>query len=130
MPHEIPAAELQPGASIEADFDLWQQRLERLEAEMDGLAGTGQYPAWYDSAPITNIKLQLQSGEADVGYVSRYFDLYSKERELVSAVTGYELDGRPLQQMIEDLGDNLVGRGLAAEVHDGSLHAAILNGIE
>ena len=133
MPHEVPTAELQPTAPLEAGFDLWQQRLERLEAEISGLAGTGQYPEWYnseDTTPLRNIKPQLQSDESDPSYVSRYFDLYSKEQELGCTITGREPYGRPLQQMIYNLGEDVVGRGLAAESSSGSLHTAMLADLE
>ncbi|MDB5166069.1 MAG: hypothetical protein JWM37_141 [Candidatus Saccharibacteria bacterium] len=100
---------------------------------MSSLAGTGQYPEWFNSediAPLRSIKPQLQSGEADASYISRYFDLYDKERELGRTITGREPHGRPLQQMIYNLGEDVVGRGFAAESPSGSLHTAMLTDIE
>ena len=41
-------------------------------------------------------------------------------------ISGREPYGRPLQQMILDLGEDIVGRGIAAEASDGPIHLAIL----
>lgn len=133
MPNKASAAELQPADPLGAGFDLWKERLERLEAEISSLAGAGQYPEWYNNeniAPIHSIKLQLQTGEADTSFISQYFNLYDKERRLDRAITGREPYGNTLQQMIYNLGEDVVGRGFAAETSNGPLHTAMLANIE
>jgi hypothetical protein len=129
MPHEVPAAETQSIAPLEAGFSLWQARLDRLEAEIGGLAGTGNYPEWWDSedsSDMNEIEPQLKTDAGNAGYVSRYFDLYSRGQELGSVITVREPYSHPLQSMIYSLGEDVVGRGFAAESSGGSLHTAML----
>ncbi len=133
MPHEVPAAETQITSPVEAGFELWRHRLDRLESEMGALAGTNQWPEWYNSEDTTSIRdimPQLRSGEADPSYISRYFDLYRKDQELGSTISGREPYSRPLQLMIQNLGEDVVGRGFAVEPKDGSMHTAMLADLE
>ncbi len=133
MPHEVPSAEVQAAPTLEGCFDFWQQRLDRLEADMGSLAGTNQWPEWYtseDTSPLRSIVPKLREEGADLSGVSRYYDLFSKESELRATLTGNEPYTRPLQQVITNLGEDLAARGFVAEASDGSLHTAMLADLE
>lgn len=133
MPHRIPVAESQTVASPEAGLDVWQECLDRLDVEVNDWAGTGKYPEWFyqeDWTTIHDVDNQLKANPQNAEYVSRYFDLYTRGKEHKAIISGQEPAIRPLQNMIYDLGEDVVGRGFAVEPADGPLHVAMLSTLE
>jgi hypothetical protein len=129
MPYETTPAETNLTPSIDGTLAFWQQRLNRLEAEVGATAGSGQYPVWWteeDTTPLREIVPQLKEEGADLSNVSRYYDLFSKEAKLRSVVMGQEPSSQPLQQLTYNLSEELVARAFKAEATDGSLHTAML----
>lgn len=127
-----PPTETAPNA-LEADFALWSQQLDQLEAAAPTLTGTNEFPEWWyeeSAAQLRNgIKPQLLEDGTDLKYVPEYFDLYSREMLIRGAISGHEMP-EPLEQVTYNLGEDLVGKAFAAEPEDGSLHGALMDFIE
>lgn len=129
MPHETTQPEIISQPTVEANLDFWQERIGRLEAE--AVAGSNEFPAWLNegAGQLRNIVPQLKDETSDPVNISRYYDLFSKEREVYAAISGREAHNHPLQQLTYDLGEDVLAKGFQAEDSNGSLHTAILDDI-
>jgi hypothetical protein len=132
MPHETIQPEVIAPPTLESNLDFWQERLDRLEAEAGAIAGTNQFPEWWnneDSTRLRDVVPQLKDEANDPSNISRYYDLYSKQASLYSAISGREQYNHPMQQLFYDLGEDVLARGFKAESTSGSLHTALLEDI-
>lgn len=131
-----PSAESQTQPALEVNLELWQQRLDRLEAEMGSLAGTNQMPDWYaneaDGQRLAQIEPQLKKEGVDLAYVSRYVALEKRKGELKSAIySGFKgYTDNLLGRVMRGLGEELVANAFTAEPDDGPLHHVVTYELE
>lgn len=131
MPHETLRPEVIAPPTLESNLDFWQERLDRLETEAGAIAGTNQFPEWWnneDTTQLTDVIPQLKDEANGPSNISRFYDLYSKQTSLYAAISGRE-QARPMQQLFNKLGEDVLVRGFMAEPSNGSLHIAMLKDI-
>lgn len=129
MTHEAITQETAFPPTLEGDIAYWEQRVDRLAAEAPAIAGTKEYPEWYfqDNERLREILPQLKTEGADLGNVSKYYELSAKEAELRSTITGYPQYSHPLEQLAYNLGEDLMGKALMAEPADGTIRTAMID---
>lgn len=117
---------------LEQDFAVWQERLDRLEQESTGLTETGQFPDWwYDEPnPVPTLRHSLQEETSDPTNLSRYYELYRKDKELTATIRGRAMFGHPLTGVAETFGTERMSQAFQAEAADGPLHAAVLDALK
>ena len=114
--------------SLAENLATMAQRTARLESELDALAGTNTFPEWWYQGGVSfsELKSQLSNPEADPQAISQYFQLYDRQQQLRTSITGHEPYANSLTSLCSDLGTEVVGRGLAAEPLEGPMHTAML----
>jgi hypothetical protein len=116
---------------LEFNLTQWQSRLDRLEAEMPTLVGKNEWPQWfYDEKTVYRNVVDRQVKESGTYQsVARYLELYERDNKVNSAIAGRERHQHRVGQVISNLGENTVGKALAQEPVDGSIHKALLEEI-
>ncbi len=129
MTNEAISVETVIPATLEDNLAFWEQCVDRLTIESPSLAGSNQYPEWYQDSieRIRDIVPQLQADGADLTQGSKYYELFAKESELRSKIIGYPQYNHPIQQLSYNLGEKLMAKMLNAESVDGAIHNAMLD---
>jgi hypothetical protein len=129
MTYELTSPEAVSPPTLEGNIAYWEQRVDRLAAEMPSIAGSKKIPEWYytDTERLGDIVPQLKSEGADLSNVSKYYELLTKESELKSEIFGYLQFGHPIQQLAGRLGEDFLGKVLRVEPLDGAIHNAMLD---
>lgn len=131
MPYEMPTPESAPVPSIDEALGTWEQRLNRLQNELDAkpdMLGQG-YPEWWhtEDDPKHLAKQLLRQEDADLGRVGDFYALHAKEIELQNAATPYKSLETPLRRVVTALGQDVFAKAFKREQEDGILHAAMLD---
>jgi len=119
----------QPEPTLAENLATLAERTDRLATELEAYAGTNTYPDWWmqDIVQRSTVINQLRDPAADPRHISEYFQTWSAEREIRTAITGRELRINPLPSLSAEIGTETVARGFAAEEHNGPLHATLFN---
>jgi len=128
MPNETLHQEENVAPNIEDNLAFLQQRLDRLEAEVGSSAGVNQYPEWWDEdfGRMREVVPQLKDAETDPDNISKYYDIFCRDAELRTVITGSRANTHPIQQLEYSLGADVLGRAFRAEPSNGSLHMAMI----
>jgi len=115
--------------SLAENLALVTEQTARLEAEVEILAGTGNYPEWWIQGAVSSsvVKEQLKEPGVDPKYIAEYFQLYKRQQEIRSAISRYHFDVDPLAGVYYDLGVETAAKGLLAEESNGSMHTAMID---
>lgn len=130
MPTETLERQTLSPQELEANLDLWQQRVDQLVQEAPGLADTGEMPEWWFEGGSEEwaVRDSLKNSEsANPEGVAKYLDLYSKTQDAMSKIRSNWGDRRhPIVQVGYNLGPNAMVGALKSEAEDGPVHQAYL----
>ncbi len=117
-------------AGLSANFSLWQEQLDRLEAELPAAQAEGDFPEWWwvrSRIDLDNeIKDQIRNGGPGAEDVYTYFQLYTRQNELKGQVQKNRYVYDPLRVVAGEFGAGPLGQALNQEAEDGPLHNNIL----
>lgn len=114
--------------SLQENLEFWQNRLERMETEIEQHLGSKEFPEWWyeDSSRLWKLKDQLHEFGPDANNVGRYLE-YMQREAVIKEKMGWGASTDALDQTIYNLDSDFVGKSFAQEKLDGPMHTAMLD---
>ncbi len=119
-------------SALEADFTLYEQQLERLQADTVNSGGTGEWPEWTENMMfISQLNQRIKDENVeDPEQIGRLFQIIEKEADIRSHISGQKRYGVGINNLIFNLGEDIVGSALSKEEEGGLLHEAVINELQ
>lgn len=132
MPAETLQNHPETEPTLDAYMNMWQQGLERLEAEVDQFAGTREFPDWWFEEVPNSIYIAkgLKEQGLAVQNVENYYQLYTTEETLRSRIMDRKMYDHPFGGLIDRLGGDTVAQAMQGETPDGALHQLLLENMD